>query len=432
MVRRAWNRTREGAAFLYTLLYKSQLSGESLRKPLTSLRAFAVFFVFVTHLRFLYAGASFFDFHETYMGNGDICVTFFFVLSGLVFSLGYGDRFERLTLRDWGSFILRRLKKTYPLYITTVLIMLSWQAIGFPNFTLYVRGEAFRLALAATLTQTFNPTLGTSMIYNAAGWYLSAAFGIYLVTPLLLRLNHFVRERPWATRVLLVLAFAAHAAYEAHLVFGGYSEIVRSELGYFHPAGRVIQFIAGIMLGNLVLQAERGMRAVPLRDDPVVAGGLELAALILWVAAFVSMPSLARLCVYKGAPLGFEYVVSYPVHLLVSAFLVWVFAHGAGAVSRVLSARLPVELGKVSFEFFLIHWVIIHIFGSYLVGAEFSLRILFIEAFMLMASLAFSVLWHWLGELIRPSRPEALPAAANPLPGTLETSPEQGFIRIDN
>ena len=386
---------------LYTLLYKSQLSGGSVRKPLTSLRAFVVFFVFITHLRFLYQGADILDFHETFMGNGDACVTFFFVLSGLSFSLGYGDRFKPLTLRDWGLFIWRRLKKTYPLYIVTVIVMLVWGAVEMPNFNLYLRTQAFDLVLATTLTQTFNPTLGTSMIFNGAAWYLSCSFAIYLVTPLLLRLNHVVRHRPWACRLILVLALVGHFVFEQHLVYGGFTDLLRSELGYFHPAGRVIQFIAGIMLGNLVIQGERGEGAVSLQDEPELAGGFELAALLIWLASFMFMPPIALSLVPKGAPLGFEYLISYPVHLLAACFLVWIFAQRSGAVSRFLSAKPFVELGKISFEFFLIHWVIIHVLGAQLVGAEPTAHLALLVVFMFASSLAFSVLWHWLGEIMR-------------------------------
>ena len=372
-----------------------------MRKPLTSLRAFVVFFVFITHLRFLYQGADILDFHEAYMGNGDICVTFFFVLSGLVFSLGYGERFKRLSLRDWAGFVWKRLKKLYPLYIVTILVMLAWDAVNYPNLALYLRGQARDLLLAVTLTQTYFPWIGTSMIYNGAAWFLSAMFAIYLVTPLLLRLNCFVRNRPWASCLVLALAIAGHCAYQTYLVYGGFSDLMRSELGYFNPAGRVIQFVAGIMLGNLVLMAEDGKRVVSLKDDPVLAGGLEFAAVLLWLGAFVFMPTIARELVPEGAPIGFQYLISYPVHLLTSCFLVWVFAQGAGGVSHALSARPLVELGKVSYEFFLIHWVVIHALGIRLVGADPNAHLAFLVVFMLVASLAFAVLWHWLGTVLQ-------------------------------
>ena len=377
-----------------------KLPGGSLRKPLTSLRAFVVFFVFITHLRFLYQGADILDFHETYMGNGDACVTFFFVLSGLSFSLGYGDGFKPLRLRDWGAFIWRRLKKTYPLYIVTVIIMVVWGAIELPDFNVYLRDQTFHLALAATLTQTWNPELNTSMIFNGAAWYLSCIFAIYLVTPLLLRLNHFVRRRPWACRIILVLALVAHFVFEQHLVYGGFTDLMRSELGYFHPAGRVVQFIAGIMLGNLVLAAERGEGAIALADDPVLAGGLEFAALLAWLASFMFTTPLARELVPKGAPLGFQYLISYPIHFLVACLLVWVFAQRSGGVSRFLSAKPFVELGTISFEFFLIHWVIIHVLGARLIGADPSAHLALLVVFIFFASLAFSVMWHWLGEIM--------------------------------
>ena len=371
-----------------------------MRKPLTSLRALVVFTVFIAHTRFLFLDTPFHNFHETYFINGEICVTFFFVLSGLSFSLGYGDRFETLSPADWGSFVWKRFKKLYPLYLLTNLVMLTWYALTARDTGQYLSEQALNIVRMVTLTQSVTTMLGSSQLFNGASWFLSTLMVLYLVAPLLLYLNRLVRHRPQATVVILVLAILIRCIIGICLTYGGVAEPLRSELDYSHPAGRMFQFVAGIMLGNLIVQAERGEGPISLSTDFAFSTGLEIASLVLWFACYLFAVPLAARLAPADAPFAFRFVASYPVHFMVSCLVCWVFANNAGAVSRLLSAQLPVELGKASFEFFLIHWLVIHTLGAILMTMEPRIPFKAIVPIVFVVSLALALLWRRLGEIM--------------------------------
>jgi peptidoglycan/LPS O-acetylase OafA/YrhL len=99
------------------------LRGEN--KPLTGIRGMAALLVMLYH----YATAATFPvFHLVELRKGYLGVDLFFVLSGFVLALRYGDRFRTaLSRNDYAAFLQARFARLYPAYIViTLLYYAKW------------------------------------------------------------------------------------------------------------------------------------------------------------------------------------------------------------------------------------------------------------------------------------------------------------------
>jgi peptidoglycan/LPS O-acetylase OafA/YrhL len=94
-------------------------------KPLTGIRGVAAFLVMLYH----YATTpTFSGFHLAELRKGYLCVDLFFVLSGFILALRYGDRFKRtLSRSSYAAFLQARIARLYPAYVViTLLYYAKW------------------------------------------------------------------------------------------------------------------------------------------------------------------------------------------------------------------------------------------------------------------------------------------------------------------
>ena len=133
-------------------------------ETLQSLRFIFVLMIFMSH--FTYRGICAFD------AGGDCGVSFFFILSGFVLSLGYGSRIREGTF-CYGRFMLRRLRKIYPLHLLCLLFFL---VVSRSDFDLTV-------LLNELLLQSWVPDPNYYFSCNSVSWFLSSLLFCYLVFP---------------------------------------------------------------------------------------------------------------------------------------------------------------------------------------------------------------------------------------------------------
>ena len=89
-------------------------------ETLQALRFIFVLMIFMSH--FTYQGICAFD------AGGDCGVSFFFILSGFVLSLGYGSRIREGTF-SYGRFMQRRLWKIYPLHFAVSAVLFGGEQV---------------------------------------------------------------------------------------------------------------------------------------------------------------------------------------------------------------------------------------------------------------------------------------------------------------
>ena len=292
----------------------------------------------LTSLRFP-AAAAIVLFHSLYpfqLGHGvwDALasgVSFFYVLSGFILYYNYRD------LTDRHAFWAARVARIWPVHVVTFILTL----LLVPSTAIWgLRLWPLTAPLNLALLHAWVPWMGVVFSFNGVSWSLSVEAFFYLMFPWLLV---FLKRRgpvPFlAATFLLGLGLVTGCA----LLDPPVGDIV----GRFNPLCRVFEFALGMAAAEFWLRERRA----------VVAGtGWEIAALVLAVGTEAGLIAFLTHAALDVAVINW---LANTVGAISFAFVIWVFAHQAGALSRWASGPLPVRLGEISFALFMCHQILL-------------------------------------------------------------------------
>jgi D-inositol-3-phosphate glycosyltransferase len=294
---------------------------------LTSLRAVAAIFVFGRHSAdFIFRSPNFW-----LTRPGAVGVSFFFILSGFV--LAWSARPGDTPKQFWR----RRAARIYPAYILVLCVAQGSEVI---------RHKVTILAFLAnaTLIQSWFPTSSVYFASDMGAWSLGCEAFFYLLFPLVLpRLVRLSSRRRWQVAAIaavfeVTVALATHSSEQA--------SGVALWLVYILPITRFGEFVIGM---TLALAVRDGLRPrISMRT------ALLLAAAAYLVACFVPV-----------------YLMWVVVTLVPFAILVAVAAvtDADGRTPRFLRSTWMVRLGHWSYAFYLVHIMVVTVFG-HLIGAN--------------------------------------------------------------
>lgn len=310
-------------------------------RALSGLRIVAALWVVLFHFRPLLQMASppLYDSLKPILDCGAQGVDLFFILSGFVLTWNYLDRMgDSWSTKATLHFLWLRLARVWPLYLVTLHLAALWII-----FTLNV-GD-FPSTEAGTLTATsyirqlvmvqlwFQPFFDGSS-WDGPAWSISAEWLAYLLFGLLV-LAVFRIERATRARGLLLLAVAASLPPVLLLMASG---------GQFYTPWSwlpriVLQFTAGALACAAVRK---------LRPTDRVRRGAGFASVVL-IAAIVG-----ALYWFNAHPIP---TIRDDFGLVDVAFmpLVVALAIGTGTLPALLSTRLLVYGGQVSFGLYMVH-----------------------------------------------------------------------------
>jgi peptidoglycan/LPS O-acetylase OafA/YrhL len=273
---------------------------------LQSLRFIFVMMIFMSH--FDYRDIRGFD------AGGDCGVAFFFILSGFVCSLGYGQRICEGVFR-YGDFLWKRLKKLYPLHLLCLLFFLLVSQTTLD----------LKVLVNALLLQSWVPDPDWYFSCNKVSWFLSSLLFCYVVFPFVYR--HLSRS----------LTLAVLLAYVTVCLLIPYNQV--NAVLYVFPLVRFVDFYLGMLLYRFY-ERKPGMDA---------SSWMEVLLMVLLLLALTGYPFMdAKL---RNAPLFW----------LVLLPLILVFAQENGVVSRLLKSRPMQFLGSLTMPLFLTHQMLIGI-----------------------------------------------------------------------
>lgn len=203
---------------------------------LTTTRAIAAFMVVIFHY-----GCTVFPFNlqEHFFRQGNLAVGYFFVLSGFVMYLSYAD-----SSISYGSFILRRLARIWPLYAFAIVLASLYPLYQYvihsvplePNFV-----KAFFLNIA--LLQAYIP--GYALTVNSPGWSLSVEMFFYLLFPFLLL---FGKKRPSSFLAATIIIYIVLQILHVFLIKNMHPQYPspQHDFVYYQPVFHLSQFMVGI------------------------------------------------------------------------------------------------------------------------------------------------------------------------------------------
>lgn len=309
-------------------------------KALTGLRIFAAVWVVLFHFRpLLYAAAP--DFAAALaplLDRGAQGVDLFFILSGFVLTWTYIDKMGRSwSTRATLRFLWLRLARVWPVYLVTLHLAALW--IVFTLNVGHVPAENVdQLTAVSYLRQLFMVQLWFQPFFDGSSWdgpawSISAEWLAYLMFGFLV-LVIFRVARATRARSLVLLAVAVSTPPIIFLLATGHFYTPWSWLPRI-----VLQFTAGAIACAAVRR---------LNPSDRMRQGAGVAALLL-LAVMVGM-----LYWFDAHPLP-DVIDSGAVVDVLFVPLVIALALGAGTLPRLLSTRVLVYAGQVSFSLYMVH-----------------------------------------------------------------------------
>lgn len=166
------------------------------------LRVIALVLLVSSHI-ILWSGIQFSGiFSHKWLFNNEIAngVSLFLIVSGLVLELKYGQ-----TSINYTKFIIKRLKRIYPVYWACLLfgIIIYWlRTVLFNNHSLLLINSIKPLTWICSITGFCVYTGDWGGPFVATGWYISLIICLYFIYPLIAPL---IRKKPWSTLIFIAI-----------------------------------------------------------------------------------------------------------------------------------------------------------------------------------------------------------------------------------
>ncbi len=309
-------------------------------KALSGLRIVAAVWVVLFHFRpwLEQATPGFRSALAPVLNCGAQGVDLFFILSGFVLTWNYLDRMgESFSARSTLHFLWLRLARVWPVYLVTLHLAAAWIV-----FTLYVGHEPSKVAdqlnavsyvRQVLLVQLWFQPYFDGSSWDGPAWSISAEWLAYLLFGLLV-LVIFRIARATRVRGLLWLAIAASLPPTLLLLATGQFYTPWSWLPRI-----VMQFTAGAL-------ACAAVRRLQLSDRGRRGAG--------YLSVVLGVAIVGILYLLDAHPLAKVYDSSGLVDVLFVPLVV-TLAIGIGSLPQLLSTRVMVYCGHISFSLYMVH-----------------------------------------------------------------------------
>jgi peptidoglycan/LPS O-acetylase OafA/YrhL len=290
----------------------------------------------------------------TLLKYGNSAVSYFFILSGFVMIIAYGNQRTKL---DKLTYYISRIARLYPIYILALfaVALIALQSSAGLNV------QAFLLHIM--LLQSWFPN--DVLTLNTPGWSLSVEVFFYLLFPLLLSLY---KRIPFKQLCFGVLSFwmVSQVAFNFLLINPQYG--VPANFLYYAPIMHLNQFLVGNLMGYFYFKLKKRNY-----DGLLLLLMLVFPFLILLVDRYTTLISF-----HNGLIACF-----YAPFILLMAL-------NNGVISSWFSKGLFVVLGEISYGIYIlqkpVHSIVMHVGEALQVNG--TLIIILFFAILLGVSLA--------------------------------------------
>lgn len=293
-------------------------------------------------------------------------VSLFLVISGFTMIYSYYglNRVPAVSVKENLQFACHKLKRLYLLYIILILMVFVLLFTGDEQMPL---GSAIlKLFLNILLIQGYIPLANNCIV--GVSWYLCVAGLFYFIFPWILQWM----ERKWSIRragIMIILTIGAMA------IIGLLASLIPNEFYdtnanpnpiweykltkwfvYYFPPTRMCEVFIGCNLGYLYIETnkDRFLQTISYNWLEIAAVLLSLLSLGIAGSTYISKEYLDGIIALHPELWWRESLLFVPGSIL----LIYTFAIGRGAFSRLLTNRVTLYIARVSPYAFLIHWVV--------------------------------------------------------------------------
>lgn len=290
-------------------------------RSLTGLRFIAALYVFLFHIQIRWPITNVPVFKDV-LEQGAIGMSVFFILSG--FLLGYRYISSDTTIKDY---LINRFARIYPVYIVAAISTLPWMGVDFggESLSLAIGKFVFIVVSNIFLVQAWFPQL-FSYWNDSGSWSIAVEAFCYVVLPFVLPGMSKLTLKQLGVVAALCWLFAVMPGLSI-LLFG----TPAFPVFYAMPLFRLPEFLLGVC----ALLAMRS--GLSMRFGAFLTILLPLT-LFLYVGYFGAVMPMY---------IGHNWIVLPVISLMIVAL-----TNGVGPVSWLLSSRLFVWFGKISYCFY--------------------------------------------------------------------------------
>lgn len=299
--------------------------------PLTGLRFFAALYVFLFHMHIRWPLSD--DIYiKNILDQGAIGMSLFFILSGFVLAYRYSN--DNTSYR---SYLINRFSRIYPIYAFTAIATLPWIGVDFGSgstldITLSLTKATLLVIANIFVMQAWFPQM-FSYWNDGASWSISVEVFCYLLLPFILPTIAKLDNKRLVILSGICVCFSAMIGVSAAVFDDSANKVF-----YSIPIFRLPEFIVGICACLFFL---RGYKRL-------CTSAIQISIIII-VAIYLSLVG-SKMPLY----VGHHWIIVPSI-----AFLLISFSVGSNFLTRVLSSKMIVWLGKISYCFYSLQFLII-------------------------------------------------------------------------
>ncbi|MCD6010984.1 MAG: acyltransferase [Flavipsychrobacter sp.] len=280
---------------------------------LTATRAFAAIMILIYH--FGRMEEPFTRVRGIFM-NGNLAVSYFYVLSGFVLYISYSPGYG-----SYRSYFKKRLARIAPAYY----LALGWFILVFFCIykNIYTHGVMVQIIYCALFIQTYIPEY--AIVLNTAAWSISVEMFFYIVFPLLL----FFQKKKEQLFIVFTIVIFLLTQILFHIFFkNDFTQTNNFSFFMYNPLMHINQFLVGMVGGYWFMHRrpfKKRIPFMPLALFCVILLGLTLKPIHLFFDVGLFAPLfllfIISVAVYdpvflNSRPLVFLGEISYGIYIL--------------------------------------------------------------------------------------------------------------------
>lgn len=280
---------------------------------------------------------SIFLFHAGLLPNGIFPVTLFFLLSGFFMYYKHNNISEELSIINSIKFGVNKIKKLYPMHIATfvasIFIRYSW-IISYNIEEIILMG-ILNILLVQSLFSKY------ALIFNSLSWYLSTTLFCYILSPILIRVVKKVKINEvilisviWGIQLIIVMIIPNYTKEYDYLL-------------YISPYFRISDFLLGIILAKKY--TKRNIKSN--KNFTVIEVMIIISFIGIYLLSFILPSQYTRGVIFSPIFIIGIYYISYE----------------GGILSQFLKNKLLINISKISFEFYMVHELVIGLLKKVLI-----------------------------------------------------------------
>lgn len=288
-------------------------------------------FIAATLIVFFHFGGNLFptdsDFVKVIRENFFLGVSYFYVLSGFVMILAYGDQ-DHVEPK---KYLINRIARLYPLHLFTLGLTIIVSLFVAFNYLGSYKIDPFSFIANFTLLQAWFPAY--SLTFNVPSWSISVELFFYLVFPFVFnKIYKKLRLRNFAIAVILfwlICQIGMNVFYTSSL-YGGNESLDRYFLHY-NPFLHLNSFLVGILFAAIF----KGYQLTLSRN-------LDLPVFLMIGINCWMIYALKDFLLHDGL-LAFNF-----------GLLILLIAANKGRITKLFNHKTFIHLGNISFAMYLL------------------------------------------------------------------------------